>query len=292
MRFRFRKLYADLVADDGTVLIAYATWTVLGRFRTRRGGIELYAADGQRMVSHAGGPPEVAHGVDGAVEMRLRLPSGAFVLRLGMEHGGWRPVGAAPADGLDWWVEVARARAEARWLNGSRAPLTGIGYADWVELGRPPRRLGLRTLRWGRVHAGDETVVFNALELTGGVWQRAARWRGGRLVDECDSVQVRREDDTAVLVRLGDGRWKRLLTTERVLHAGAALDGDRFPRATERVVTRLLSGSIEETRCLARVPGGWGLHESVRFGGGVPRAGTGCSGPSGRAVEGTAPPGP
>src|SRR5437773_9886988 len=56
MTFRFRKLYADVVSDDGTVTIVYLTWLELWGARFASAGVERYGSDGGRDVQHA--PPQ------------------------------------------------------------------------------------------------------------------------------------------------------------------------------------------------------------------------------------------
>src|SRR5207244_12700079 len=46
MTFRFRKLYADVVSDDGTVTIVYLTWLELWGARFASAGVERYGSDG------------------------------------------------------------------------------------------------------------------------------------------------------------------------------------------------------------------------------------------------------
>jgi hypothetical protein len=50
------KLYADLVADDGTVAICYLGRLSLGPFRRDYAALELYGPAGDRAVLHAPAP--------------------------------------------------------------------------------------------------------------------------------------------------------------------------------------------------------------------------------------------
>jgi len=78
MTFRFRKLYADVVSDDGTVTIVYLTWLELWGARFASAGVERYGSDGGREVQHARpqawqfNPDSVGDGWG----VRLELPRG------------------------------------------------------------------------------------------------------------------------------------------------------------------------------------------------------------------------
>jgi hypothetical protein len=143
--------------------------------------------------------------------------------------------------------------------------LLGHGYSDRVELSAPPRALALSELAWGRGQAGHDSFVFTE-----------ARFRDGRvfrraLVNGSSFTEFSLERAGEETLELAVDAWRVSLQDERCLHAGDAIDAGRFPSATERAVSRLLSGSIRERRALARVRGasgvpGHALHEHVHFG--------------------------
>jgi len=61
------------------------------------------------------------------------------------------------------------------------------------------------------------------------------------------------------------------LEASRTLHAGAAVDAERFPARAERWASSLLAGRVSERRFLSRVHSttfgdGVAVHESVCFG--------------------------
>src|SRR5207247_1371229 len=109
MTFRFRKLYADVVSDDGTVTIVYLTWLELWGARFASAGVERYGSDGGREVQHARpqawqvNPDSVGDGWG----VRLELPSGDLELRYQSARSSWGPGG-----GPD--VEPSRAVAGTR----------------------------------------------------------------------------------------------------------------------------------------------------------------------------------
>ena len=288
MSFRFRKLYADLVTDDGAVCVVYLAWLEAWSVRTAFAGVELYGPSGRREVLRAASPPPnvAIEPRQGGLEIRLDLRGGPFVLAYSGSGSPWAPCGLGPAPGLHWRGVVPRADAVARWPGDpSRHCLRGTGYADWVELRRTPRRLDLSLVEWGRVHLPAETLVFTGVSLRrGGGWRRLLTWSGDAPTPrEYTNFRLRRLGNTTrpdvrfdLELPFAAREGVRHLTLEprRRIHRGPALDGARFPALSERLGTRLLVGRIRETRYLSRAvaqPGrggapAWALHEWVRFG--------------------------
>src|SRR5437016_12792441 len=93
MTFRFRKLYADVVSDDGTVTIVYLTWLELWGARFASAGVERYGPDGSRDVQHA--RPQAwefrPHPVGDAWRPRHDAPRRGFDLRYQPVLSTWRP---------------------------------------------------------------------------------------------------------------------------------------------------------------------------------------------------------
>src|SRR5207247_168499 len=133
MTFRFRKLYADVVSDDGTVTIVYLTWLELWGARFASAGVERYGPDGGREVQHARpqawefSPDSVGDGWG----VRLELPNGDFELRYESALGSWRPSGDLPDPAMEWRGLVPPAGVVGR--SGGRG---GAGGARWVRWGR------------------------------------------------------------------------------------------------------------------------------------------------------------
>lgn len=275
MRFRFRKLYADVVAEDGTVGIVYLSWLEAWGLRTRYAAIELYRPDGRREILSARRAPRLdLERLGSNLRIELDLPEGPFRLCFEPEAGPWEP--AVAPQGLRWRVLCARARAVGVWSCGDRDPLRGVGYADLVALDHPPRRLGLERLDWGRVHLERETVVFTRLSARRGlVWGRAARWRGGAWRPEEGDATLE-PDRRGLALRLADGRatpTRLYLRPERTLHDGSAFDPVRIPSPVTRALTIALAGRVHERRWLSRADGDVppdgarrsALHEQVDF---------------------------
>jgi len=273
--YEFRKLYADLVADDGTVCMLYLTWVRFSRHWHGRGGVELYAPDGSRTLAHGVAAPPLVE-PDTLVEqipLRVELGDGLFELTVALEHGAFTPATPSPAPALHWHVKVARTQARARWSGATERVVEGTGYIDWVHLTRLTRMLGFHTLRWGRAHLDGRTVVFNALRLDDGQeWRVGADWTAqGRR--DLDGFALDLDEDGGGAIGLGDATLE--LTPRRVLHAGSAFDAERVPRLVDRLVAEAVGGRTEETRWFAEAtlqePGrdpvvGTALHEWVRFG--------------------------
>ncbi len=273
--YLLRKVYADLVSDDGEVLVVYLGWLRTAGLRTAYAAVERYAPDGTRTIVR-GRPPaaEPVPGPDGSTEFPVSTSDGR-VFRL-VHHEplpGWLPAGEPIAPTVHWQVRTPRARATAGW--DGEPPLTGRGYCDHVEMFRPPRFSGLARLRWGRLHLPDATVVFNTVTRPDGTaWAQVAQWdaTGVRTVTESDGspTDYSGSDGPAdTVLKLPGAAYP--LSRLRVLHAGEPIDSDRFPGRLLRTVGRLANGPSYETRWLSRATGpdgatGTALHESVRFG--------------------------
>jgi hypothetical protein len=273
--YEFRKLYTDLVADDGTVCMLYLTWVRFSRRWYGRGGVEVYTPDGSRTLAHGIAEPPVVQAETPAEEipLRVQLEDGRFELTFTPEHGVYTPTTLSPAPALHWHVKVARTRAVARWSGATERVVEGTGYIDWVHITKPTRLLGFHTLRWGRAHLGGRTVVFNALRLADGQeWRVGAEWSSeGRR--DLGGFAMDLDEDGGGAIGLGDATLE--LSPRRVLHAGSAFDAERVPRLVDRMVVEALGGKTVETRWFAEAalqePGrdpvvGTALHEWVRFG--------------------------
>jgi hypothetical protein len=262
--FRYRKLYADLVTDQGAVCVGYASWLSFLGYELCSAGFELYPPNnGERRVMRARGPVSVVHG-DDQLRLSFVTDAGAFSVAL---HGAAAQCHATPlrlSGALTWQVLLSNASARAQGL-GDAPEMHGRGYADLVEMTRPPRSLGLSSVEWGRGHAADESFVFTRASFRDGRVFRSAL-RDGAQVTELDLTRAGKGD---LDVLLPGGAIS--LHDQRVLHSGSALDAARFPARSERALARLCSGRIEETRWLAQAtfPSGTSalaLHERVLLG--------------------------
>lgn len=275
MTFRFRKLYADLVAPDGTVTVVYLTWLDAWGARQAAAGVEQYSPDGRREVSHArlAGWTVDPDSVRNGWSVRLELPDGRLELRYRDALAPWYPPEPSPHQAMEWRVLIPRATVEGSWSRGRvHQRLEGEGYSDWVELRRAPRFLGMRELHWGRVHLPSETLVFTALSFRSGRrWNRAARWGGEDGAQRELDLELSSDPAGTVGLRAGAGP-EITLSPARVLHDGPGLDVARFPAPPVRLVAQAVTGSLHERRWLAQAATsgcgetGWAVHEVVHFG--------------------------
>src|SRR5437773_3218019 len=163
MTFRFRKLYADVVSDDGTVTIVYLTWLELWGARFASAGVERYGSDGGREVQHARpqawqfNPDSVGDGWG----VRLELPRGDLELRYQSALSSWRPSGDLPDPAMEWRGLIPPGPVVGR--SGGPA-LRGTGDCHRVGLLPPPPLLGVRWPPSGGVPlpAGDVGVAARA----------------------------------------------------------------------------------------------------------------------------------
>ena len=261
--FHYRKLYADVVTQAGSVCVGYASWLRLLGCELCSAGFEWYPQGGERRVLRALGPARVQRGA-GEVSLQFRTSSGDFCLVL---NGAGVTPQTEPhqlTDHLSWKVLTTNAQACARGPAGLE-PVRGTGYADIVEMTRPPRALGLLSVEWGRGHAGEESFVFTQACFRGGRAFRSA------VRDGASSSELRLEHSSQADLNVLIADARITLHNERVLHAGSALDCARFPARVERTLARLCSGRMRETRWLSRAifPSGasaLALHEKVLLG--------------------------
>jgi hypothetical protein len=273
--YEFRKLYADVVDDRGSVAVLYLTYVRLAGIWTGRASVELHTPDGKRMLMHATEPAALID-PDAAltdVPREVSLPDGVFRLELEPTLGAWQPARPPPADALQWRVKAARTRAVARWPGGE---LSGIGYVDWVHITKPTRLLGLHELLWGRAHLPDRTVVFEHLTtVRGDRWDVGIEWRLDEAAPRTLSGPVRLDAGGRGVIPLTGQSLE--LAPDRVLHDGNAFDPERVPRLVDRVACEALGGRTTETRWLGRARLGRVvapcLYERVRFGETAPASG-------------------
>jgi hypothetical protein len=209
----------------------------------------------------------------------FELDGGAYVFETHAEQGRLVPA-CPPLAGLSWNVELARARGQLRRLDRHAPTLAGTCYADWVELTRWPRALGLVSLEWGRLHLEAGTVVYTeARRSSGPPFRAASLWARGccaqPIADWTLAVQSTEGARRLRFGRRGDA-FEAELVPQRALHLGAAADRARFPSVVEQTFYRALAGPMHEQRWLSRAHSssfgdGVAVHECVRFGAGPAR---------------------
>ena len=267
MSYSFRKVYADVLAPDGTLCVVYLAWVhLLGRWHGRSGA-EVYAPDGTRTTHEGEEIAPVARADFDPTRIVVALPRGQLVLQYQAEAEAFSPAPPAACPSLSWSVLVPRATALIASPDLGRHE--GVGYVDWVALSRPTRLLGLRELRWGRAHLREATIAFTALDFADGrEWRSGAVWSAPSRAPAPGDVAS--ELDAAGNMRVRIGASVIALRAERLLHQGDAFGKDRVRNPVERLVAHALGGRTRETRWLgtASLGGNQGraVYERVRFG--------------------------
>jgi len=268
--YEFRKIYADIVTAEGDLCVMYLTWVCLAGRWYPSAGVETYWADGRREVHRSPTPPGPIGRDTPLHELpsELALPGGVFEVSREPIHGGWDPEG--PIESLRWSVVSARSWVQAHHPAASRPGITGDGYVDWVSLTRYTRFLGLKELRWGRVHLPGRTLVFNTLEQASGeTWRAVREWTEGS-TREWSSFELELDGELGRLEIPGEPCIE--LEPLRVLHEGSAFDAERIPSPLERAVVWAIGGPHWEKRRIGRAVShgerarGWAVYETVRFG--------------------------
>ncbi len=274
MPYEFRKVYLDLITDSGEVCVLYLTWVQLfGRWHAQA-SLEVYA-EGKRSVVHCvDAPPMVdpRRGLD-QLPAALTVPGGRLELEVESMHAGWDPVAPCPVPQLEWSVGALRTQATIRIEDkqGSRR-YSGTGYLDFVRLTEHTRKLGLRSLRWGRAHMFERSLAYTDLELEDDRrWFVGVTQLHGRPAKSYGNLSFKLEDG-AGMVRFGTGGQVLRFKRPELMHDGPAFGPERVPSWLHRQVCGYVGGPTYEKRwrAEARVDhshgAGSGLHEIVWFG--------------------------
>lgn len=266
--YEYRKVYADCVTPEGEVCVLYLNYVRLAGVWTARASVEWYTASGRRELVHGLDHPALVDG-DATLDrlpLDVQVPGGQFSMRLTPRLGGWTPPTGPPVEALTWKILAVRTDAVVTW--GDRT-WRGTGYVDFVAITRPTRLLGMKSLRWGRVHLPDRTVVLEHLDTQGGAaWDVGVDWALGEPAARPLAGPAELGADGSGSVPLHDGPL--LLSPSRVLHDGNAFDPERVPRWIDRMAAEAIGGPTRETRWYGTATRGAAsapaLYESVRFG--------------------------
>jgi hypothetical protein len=253
--FRLTKWYLDLVAEDGSVLIAYAATLEAGALGVRFASTLLApvgAPAEERTAWTAVAMPEQA-----GSRLVLRHPT----LEL---SGEWRPA-AEPVEAsllddhhgrLHWACLMPAARARAT-LRGTT--LEGAGYAECLTMTRMPWTLPFRELQWGRWVGERHHAVW--IKWTDGT-DRHWLWLDGSDDPSPRGLEELEGDRSLELTasrQLCDRRALRVLTTDmpalEPLFAG--------PLGNLRETKQVSRGTLRERG--TPIDHGWAIHEVVRW---------------------------
>jgi len=274
MSFRFEKLYADLVTPDGVVCIVYAATATWWRLRYSYAGVEVFWPDGRRVTSRiAGHVDERALPRPGRCgEIGFATGAGPMRLSFDAQLAPWKPAGSEAVPGLDWRVEMPRAKGTLVWPGAPDGGMSGLGYVDRLRLERRLRGRDMVSLEWGRAHLERSTAVYTRLSMAGGRrWSHVAWWPEGRAAPETRTeFELTREAEG---LELRAGKAPRALAIDLAprcrLHVGPAVETAPEPRLRDRALVRMLAGRLSDDRWLSRareVDGeetGWAVHEVV-----------------------------
>lgn len=257
--FELVKWYLDLVTDCGSVLVGYSV-------RCRFGPIGFRYAS--LLHAPANGPPIERTTLRGARAPELKEDTLRWhVPRLRFD-GAWQRLDAPLAETLldeergriEWHCHLPRARVTGR--IGDEI-IAGMGYAEELRVTCPPWQLPFRTLRWGRYHSAEQSLLW--IEWTGGL-DRRWFWLDGR-------AEPGAELDEQGVSGLSGRRALRfedhsIVRDRRVLEAATRI----LPSAMQDHIGPL--AGMREEKWLARsvvtqdgivVDHGWTVHEQVRW---------------------------
>jgi hypothetical protein len=275
MPYEFRKVYIDLITEAGEVCVVYLSFVRFFQRWHAQASCEIYDPSGKRSIVHAlDAPPLVdpSRGLD-QLPAALTIPGGKLELEIVPIHDGWDPVAPCPVPELAWSVGALRATVTVQLTTeqGNRR-LRGEGYVDFVSITKATRKLGLRSLRWGRAHMFERSLAFTALDMTDDRrWYVGVTRLHGRPARAYGNLTIALEDG-AGMVRFGTGGQVLRVKHPAVLHEGSPFDAERVPSVINRQICSAVSGPMHERRWLgeARVDGSHGagkvLHEVVWFG--------------------------
>lgn len=263
--FTLAKWYLDVVAEDGTLAVAYSA-------RLSFAGVQV--TYGSTLVSVAGSPAQENSTFGGADDLRLEQNGVEAGAVLTWHHpalavrGSWRRLAPAidrrllrSSDGdISWRCEMPRACVE---FDAGGRRITGIGYAEHLTLALAPWRLPFNHLRWGRFASKTGSVIWIVWE---GVDRRQFVWHDG--VFEPEAVI-----DAHAIHCLAGGATLHLDEPRDVCDrpAFAQLAG-RLPEALRRaagpVATMVEHKMVAPSHLVApggRLDSGWSVFEEVRW---------------------------
>ncbi len=257
--FHLTKWYLDCVDERGNAFIGYSArlrWGLLrfnlaSRLTRIDGSIESHAA-----ATRSWQQPD-------STSDPLAWHSTALGAR-GIWQADSRPVGGVLFDSTEGRVvwNCLQPRSQTCVTLGPNRVLSGLGYAECLEMTVAPWRLGIHTMRWGRFHSPNHHVIW-------------IRWEGERPLSKAwhngQEVKLAAVDDR--LLELGNGATLSIDNGATLRHGAT---GDtvlaKLP-CVKLLLPRWLAG-IKEQKWLSRgkyrdadgaSSEGWVIHEHVAF---------------------------
>lgn len=254
MPYEFRKVNVDLITEAGEVCVIHMSFV---RFLQRwhaHASCEIYDQSGRCTVVHAKDAPPLidpGRGLD-QLPVALTIPGGKLELEVKPIHEGWDPVAPCPVPALAWTLGALRANVTVQLTTGERSrKLRGEGYVDFLCITEAARKLGLRSLRWGRAHMFERSLAFAALDLADDRrWYVGVTRLHGRPARSYGNLTMAVEGG-AGMVRFGTGGQVLRLEKPSVLCEGSAFSPERVPGLVLRQASSAASGPMFERRWLA-----------------------------------------
>jgi hypothetical protein len=259
-RFLLSKWYLDCVADNGDGVVVYVAELRWSSWRTRYASTLRFFGDKTESASSIRKCvlPESSRD-----QITLSLP------HLGIE-GSWKGF-AAPiertiferSDGAVRW-HCLQPGSQVQLSLDRSLKMSGLGYAELVEISIPPWRLPLSELHWGRFVSESDTVVW-------------IDWRG----THCHRLAVHNDSEREIAaitteeVRSADSETHLTFDRGLVLRSGT-LGETVFPTLARlaRAIPAKMLGVHERkwrSRGVLRTEGrtaeAWAIHEVVKWGG-------------------------
>jgi hypothetical protein len=252
VEFRLEKWYIDVVSSEGRARIAYIAQLSMGALHLKYASV--LRVDGRHI-----GAESTLRGVtlpEGQSPLRWRCDPLQVAVALTPAAS---PLAARVLDtaegGIDWCCFAPRAKVV---FHEGAAAIEGTGYAELLTMTIPPWSLPWESLRWGRAHVGERTLVWLELEGQGR--------RESRLFADDETPKLIQVDRERVL---GAGGEELLLEDHRLIRQGTLGKNvlALLPDAATLFPGRLIG--MTETKWLsrARIAGadGFAIHELVRW---------------------------
>jgi hypothetical protein len=191
MSFQLSKWYLDCISSDGDVFIGYSAelWRQPLSLTYESSLVHPAGAGARTRTSlRRRTPPRLDGGV-------LEWHSPALELQ-----GRWVRAAAAVTETIfsstegkvDWSCCMPRAEAEITIAPG--CSIRGVGYAEHLSITIPPWRMPIRQLRWGRIAAERDALVWIEWQ---GEFERTIVYRNGA------AVRALHLDDTEIVLEDG-----------------------------------------------------------------------------------------
>ncbi len=263
--FELSKWYMDCVSGDGDAVIAYAAdlrWRNLAVAYENVLEVRGTAAAASRTSIRPHAEPDVTGPL-----VSWRSASLGVDARWSSRHLPIREtIYRSQAGSIEWSCIVPAGSGSARTRTGE---IHGFGYVEHLHMTVAPWRLPIQSLRWGRISAEDDSIVW--IQWTGENCVTFVYEADAALGPACSRVEATSLDDERVA--LVDGTVIAF-DRGRVLRRAAlgTTIGVSVPALRRLGPARMLAA--EECKWLSRatigrpgrpVKGGWAIHELVTW---------------------------